>query len=110
MATTEKTLRASIIAHGARIVEIGLGGAPDGDISARVSDSILITPSGARYSALRPAMITQMPLGGELWRLERSDEAIGRMASSPRHRPSQAGYRSHCPHPVALRHRARDGA
>jgi L-fuculose-phosphate aldolase len=65
MATTEKALRASIIAHGAQIVERGLGGAPDGDISARLTDSILITPSGAQYSALRPAMITQMPLAGE---------------------------------------------
>jgi L-fuculose-phosphate aldolase len=65
MATTEKALRASIIAHGARIVEVGLGGAPDGDISARLSDSILITPSGAQYGALRPAMIARMPLAGE---------------------------------------------
>jgi len=65
MTTTGKALRASIIAHGARIVEAALGGAPDGDISARLSDSILITPSGAQYAALRPAMIAQMPLAGE---------------------------------------------
>ena len=65
MATTGKALRASIIVNGARIFEAGLAGAPDGDISARLSDSILITPSGARYAALRPAMIAQMPLGGE---------------------------------------------
>ena len=65
MATTGKALRASIIAHGARIVEAGLGGAPDGDISARLSDSILITPSGVQYVALRPAMIALMPLAGE---------------------------------------------
>src|SRR5271165_3803752 len=65
MATTEKALRESIIAHGARIVETGLGGAPAGDISVRFSDTILVTPSGAPYAALRPAMIAQMPLGGE---------------------------------------------
>jgi L-fuculose-phosphate aldolase len=65
MATTGKALRALIVVHGARIVEAGLGGAPDGDISARLSDSILITPSGSRYAELRPAMIAQMPLAGE---------------------------------------------
>lgn len=65
MATTEKALRESIIVHGARIVESALGGAPAGDISVRFSDSILVTPSGAQYAALRPAMIAQMPVGGE---------------------------------------------
>ena len=65
MATTEKALRESVIAHGARVVEAGLGGAPAGDISARFSDKLLITPSGTQYAALRPAMIAAMPLGGE---------------------------------------------
>jgi L-fuculose-phosphate aldolase len=65
MATTEKGLRESIIAHAAHLAASGLGGAPDGDISARVNDSLLITPSGAEYSSLRPAMIALMPLTGE---------------------------------------------
>ena len=65
MAANEKALRASIIAHGARLVAAGLGGAPDGGISARLDDSLLITPSGASYAALRPAMIARMPLVGE---------------------------------------------
>lgn len=65
MATTEKALRESIIAHGARITAAGLGGAAAGDISARFQDSLLITPSGADYSSLRPAMIALMPLVGE---------------------------------------------
>jgi L-fuculose-phosphate aldolase len=65
MATTEKGLRESIVAHAARIAAAGLGGAPDGDISARVEDSLLITPSGADYASLRPAMIALMPLAGE---------------------------------------------
>jgi L-fuculose-phosphate aldolase len=65
MATAEKGLRESIVAHAARIASAGLGGAPDGDISTRVDDSLLITPSGADYSSLRPAMIALMPLTGE---------------------------------------------
>jgi L-fuculose-phosphate aldolase len=65
MATTEKALRASILAHCARIAAAGQGGAAGGDISARLKDSLLITPSGADYASLRPAMIARMPLAGE---------------------------------------------
>ena len=65
MATTEKALRESIIAHGASIMAAELGGALGGDISARFDDSLLITPSGASYTRLRPAMIARMPLVGE---------------------------------------------
>jgi L-fuculose-phosphate aldolase len=65
MATTEKALRESIIAHSARIVAAGLGGPLGDDISARFDDSVLITPSGASYAGLRPAMIARMPLVGE---------------------------------------------
>jgi L-fuculose-phosphate aldolase len=36
-----------------------------GDISTRFEDSLLITPSGANYTNLRPAMIALMPLVGE---------------------------------------------
>jgi L-fuculose-phosphate aldolase len=65
MAITEKALRESIVAHGASIVAAGLGGPLGGDISARFDDSVLITPSGASYAGLRPAMIALMPLVGE---------------------------------------------
>lgn len=65
MATTEKAMRESIIAHGASVVDAGLGGPLGGDISARFEDSLLITPSTASYAGLRPAMIARMPLVGE---------------------------------------------
>ena len=65
MAANEKALRESIIAHGARLVAAGLGGAPDGGVSARLDDSLLITPRGSSYAACRPAMIARMPLVGE---------------------------------------------
>jgi len=65
MAANEKALRESIIAHGLSLVAAGLGGAPAGGISARLDDSLLITPSGAPYAGLRPAMIARMPLVGE---------------------------------------------
>ena len=53
MATSEKALRESIIAHGASAVAAGLGGALVGDISARLEDSLLITPGGADYAGLQ---------------------------------------------------------
>jgi len=65
MAATEKALRESIIASAASLVAAGLDGPPGGDISARLDDSLLITPSGANTAALRPAMIARMPLIGE---------------------------------------------
>jgi L-fuculose-phosphate aldolase len=65
MAATEKTLRESIIASAASLAAAGLDGPLGGDISARLDDSLLITPSGANYAALRPAMIARMPLIGE---------------------------------------------
>jgi L-fuculose-phosphate aldolase len=65
MATTEKELRESIIAHSASIVAAGLGDPLGDDISARFDDSVLITPSGSSYIGLRPAMIALMPLVGE---------------------------------------------
>ena len=65
MATTEKALRESIIAHTSSIMAAGFGGALGGDISARFDDSLLITPSGLNYASLRPAMIARMPLVGE---------------------------------------------
>src|SRR5271167_540331 len=65
MAANEKVLRESIIAHSASLVAGGLSAAAGGDISARFDDSLLITPSGASYLGLRPAMIARMPLVGE---------------------------------------------
>ncbi len=62
MAANEKALRESILAHGASFVAAGLGAATGGDISARFDDSLLITPSGASYASLGPAMIVRMPL------------------------------------------------
>jgi len=65
MATTEKALRESIVAAAARLAEAGFGVASAGDISARLSDSILITPNGAPYATLHPQTLAEMPLAGE---------------------------------------------
>ena len=65
MAASEKALRESIVAAAARIAQAGFGDASSGDISARFAGTILITPAGTPWRALRPAMLALMPLGGE---------------------------------------------
>ena len=65
MAASEKALRESIVAAAARIAQAGFGDASSGDISARFADTILITPAGTPWRALRPAMLALMPLSGE---------------------------------------------
>jgi L-fuculose-phosphate aldolase len=65
MAANDKALRESIVAHGLSLLASGLDGAPDGDMSARLEDTLLITPSGASIDSLKPTMIARMPLVGE---------------------------------------------
>jgi len=43
----------------------GLNQGTSGNISARLGEAMLITPSAIPYDALRPEMIAVMPLGGE---------------------------------------------
>ena len=63
MAATEKALREAIVATAGRLE--GYGGAAAGDVSARLEDAILITPTGAPYRTLKPATLARMPLAGE---------------------------------------------
>ena len=106
MATTEKAVRESIIARGANVVAAGLGSALVGDISARFEDSLLITPSGANYADLRPAMIALMPLVGEYgaWKGPRKPTSEWRIhLDIVRARPDIGGIvRFQSPHATAL--------
>jgi L-fuculose-phosphate aldolase len=65
MATTEKALREDIVANGMRLLNSGLTHGSSGNISARIGEAMLITPSAVPYPKLRPTMIARMPLGGE---------------------------------------------
>jgi L-fuculose-phosphate aldolase len=106
MATTEKALRESIVAHGATVAAAGLGGALVGDISARFKDSLLITPSGSNTADLRPAMIARMPLVGEYgaWKGPRKPTGEWRIhLDIVRARPDIGGIvRFHSPYATAL--------
>jgi L-fuculose-phosphate aldolase len=61
----EKDLRAAIVAQCQAMNAAGLNQGTAGNISARVDDAMLITPSAIPYDMMRPAMLARMPLGGD---------------------------------------------
>jgi L-fuculose-phosphate aldolase len=63
--TKEKDLRAAIVAQCRAISAAGLSPGSTGNISARFGDALIITPSAVPYEALRPELLTTMPLNGE---------------------------------------------
>jgi L-fuculose-phosphate aldolase len=65
MAVKEKSLRAAIIAQCRAMNANGLNQGSSGNISARLGDALIITPSAVPYDALRPEMLALMPLNGE---------------------------------------------
>jgi len=65
MAIKEKDLRVAIVAHCRALNAGGLNLGTAGNISARLGDKMLITPSAVPYAAMRPEMIAAMPLAGE---------------------------------------------
>lgn len=58
-------LRQSIIDHCIGMNEFGLNQGTSGNISVRVGDDILITPSATPYQAMKPGDVATMPLDGE---------------------------------------------
>jgi L-fuculose-phosphate aldolase len=61
----EKELRAAIIAQCRAMNASGLNHGASGNISARLGEAMLITPSAIPYSEMQPGMLALMPLGGE---------------------------------------------
>jgi L-fuculose-phosphate aldolase len=65
MPVKEKALRAAIVAQCRALNASGLNQGTAGNISARLGEALLITPSAIPYDVLRPEMLALMPLGGE---------------------------------------------
>lgn len=63
--TKEQQLRREIIRQCLWMNTSGLNQGTAGNISARMADQCLITPSGIPYEKLTPAMLASMPLGGD---------------------------------------------
>jgi L-fuculose-phosphate aldolase len=61
----EKDLRIAIVAQCRALNALGINQGASGNISARLGDAMLITPSAIPYNDMRPEMLALMPLGGE---------------------------------------------
>jgi L-fuculose-phosphate aldolase len=57
-------LRQHLIAQARSLTALGLSQGTSGNLSARVGEAMLITPSGVPYEALTPASLALMPLDG----------------------------------------------
>ncbi len=63
--STEHALRQEIVAACRRMNETGLNQGTSGNISARMGDRMLITPSATPYDKATPEMVASMPLEGD---------------------------------------------
>ena len=61
----EKDLRIAIVAQARALNALGINHGAAGNISARIGEAMLITPSAIPYNDMRPDMLALMPLGGE---------------------------------------------
>lgn len=59
-----RELRASLIETALRMNALGLNQGRSGNLSVRVANGLLITPSGMAYDAMRPADIVEMKADG----------------------------------------------
>lgn len=62
---TEALIRAEIVARCKELDERGLNRGASGNVSARMGEVMLITPSAVPYTDLTPDMIATMPIDGE---------------------------------------------
>lgn len=58
----EKALRAEVVAQARALAASGLNRGAAGNLSARLGDAMLITPSAVAWETLEPAMLARMPL------------------------------------------------
>ena len=61
----EAALRAEVVACARELDASGLNRGSSGNISVRLGDDLLITPSAVASSRLEPEMLARMPLDGQ---------------------------------------------
>jgi L-fuculose-phosphate aldolase len=64
MTKSERELRRAIVEKCRWMNAVGLNQGTSGNISARLGEIMLITPTGVPYDFLAPEMIVRMPIGG----------------------------------------------
>jgi L-fuculose-phosphate aldolase len=65
MPVKERALRAAIVAQCRGLNASGISQGTSGNISARLGEALLITPTAIPYDVLTPDMLAVMPLNGE---------------------------------------------
>jgi L-fuculose-phosphate aldolase len=98
-----RALRQAVIDTARRMNALGINQGTSGNVSVRLGDGLLVTPSGVDYDALAPAMIVHMAMDGT-WRgdlLPSSEWRIHRDILQSR-QEFGAVVHAHSPHATAL--------
>lgn len=64
--SSEALLRSALVEYGLRLGSSGLSEGSTGNISVRVSEDMLITPSGMAYELLRPESMVRVAMDGSI--------------------------------------------
>ena len=102
-------LRAAIIATAREMGTSGLSQGTSGNVSARIPQGFLITPSGVAYETLEPDMVVAMDIQGG-WSGTWKPSSEWRMHADiyRAHEEAQAIVHTHSPHATALSTLRRD--
>lgn len=86
----EDQLREQIVMHGKSLHERGLTGGSSGNISVRLSDGILITPTNSCMGRIQPENISKLSWDGELLEGEKPSKEAFLHLSVYRKRPEES--------------------
>ncbi|HLW28032.1 MAG TPA: 3-oxo-tetronate 4-phosphate decarboxylase [Kiloniellales bacterium] len=101
--TTENSLRERIALHGRSLFERGYGCGSSGNISVRLEDGILVTPTNSSMGRLDPARISKLDWEGGLVSGDKpSKEAFLHLAMYQERPEEKAVVHLHSTHSVAV--------
>lgn len=101
--TTENSLRERIALHGRSLFERGYGCGSSGNISVRLEDGILVTPTNSSMGRLDPARISKLDWEGRLVSGDKpSKEAFLHLAMYQERPEEKAVVHLHSTHSVAV--------
>jgi 3-dehydro-4-phosphotetronate decarboxylase len=100
---SESDLREALAVHGRSLYERGLAHGSSGNLSARLSDGLLITPTNSCLGRLDPARISKVDRKGSLLAGDpASKESFLHLAMYEERPAAQAIVHLHCTHCVAV--------
>jgi ribulose-5-phosphate 4-epimerase/fuculose-1-phosphate aldolase len=100
---TENELREALVLHGRSLYERGYAHGSSGNLSARLPDGLLITPTNSCLGRLDPGKISKVDSAGELLAGDPpSKEAFLHLAMYQERPSAQSIVHLHCTHCVAV--------